>query len=297
MRTEIKKLNRLKRVLKVEVEEDVLLKDKKEIYKELSKELNVPGFRKGSAPLEVVEKHYKKFLEETFLKRIIPSYYSQALEKNELKAVGLPRIYDVDFREKGLSFYAEFEVKPHLELKDEDYKNIKVKVKKTEVEGIEIEKLITQLKDDVKKVTKKDYSDEELAKWAGYSSKEDLREAIRGEIFVNKLRIRRTDIEEIVTNELIKRINIDVPTVLLKQQEERLFNLHISDLRRRGVEERDIKKYEEDMRRKISNLAERQIKLYYIFEAIAERESLDVDENNLSNAVIGFVLSCANYVR
>ena len=69
MRTEVKKINRLKRILKVEVEGDVLLKDKKEIYKELSKELSVPGFRKGNAPLEVVEKHYKRFLEEAFLKR------------------------------------------------------------------------------------------------------------------------------------------------------------------------------------------------------------------------------------
>ncbi len=297
MKTEVKKLDRLKRVLRIEVEEENVARDKNEIYKKLSRDLKVPGFRTGTAPLEIVEKHYKKFLEEEFLKHAIPDYYSRALKENGLTPVGLPKIYDVVFSNKGLSFSAEFEVKPQLEVKDEDYKNIKIKNRKIKVEEIEVEKLITQLKENVKKIVKKDYTDDDLAKWAGYPSKDSLREAIRAEIFVNKIRAQRNEIENTIAEELIKRVKVEIPHSLLKEQEEHLLRQEMVNLQRQGVEEKDIKKYEDDIRKKISKIAEKQIKLYYIFEAIARKESLEVNERNLSEAVMGFVLSRANYTK
>jgi len=296
MRTEIKKINGLKRLLRVEVNEPTLIKDKESLYRELSKDLKVPGFRPGNAPIEVLEKYHKKVLQEEFLKRSIPSYYSKALEDNELEAVSIPRIYNVEFSSKRLVFDAEFEVKPDFELKDEDYKDLRVKLKNVVVEAIEIEKFITQLKEDIKKITAKDYPDEEIARWAGWPDVEALKEAIRAEIFIDKLRAKRATLENYVLEELLKRVKIEVPNSLKEEQHKKLIQQEIYNLRARGVGEEDIKKHQDDIKDKLKPLAEKQVKLYYILEAIAKKESLKTDPGNMFGAVIGYILSCAQYI-
>ena len=295
MKSQVKKLDKLKRILEVEIGAEKIREDKNNVYKELAKNLKVPGFRPGNAPLEMVEKHHKKILDEEFLKKMVPSYYSKALEENGLVPVGMPRIYNVNF-DTELSFSAEFEVKPDIQLKDEDYKNIKIKAKEVKVEEIEIDKIITQLKDNIKKIVKKDYSDDEIAKWAGYPSKSLLRDAIRTEILLDKMRSYRRNVENSVIEELTRRIKTEVPQTLVNQQQERLFEEEITNLRTRGVKEEDIKKYENDIRDKMKSISQKQVKLYYILEAIAKKESLSVDEDNLTESVMGFVLSCAQYI-
>lgn len=295
MKSQVKKLDKLKRILEVEVGAEKIREDKNNVYKELARSFKIPGFRPGNAPLEMVEKHHKKILDEEFLKKMVPSYYSKALEENGLVPVGMPRIYNVNF-DAELSFSAEFEVKPDIQLKDEDYKNIKIKAKEVKVEEIEIDKIITQLKDNIKKIVKKDYSDDEIAKWAGYPSKSLLRDAIRTEILLDKMRSYRRNVENSVIEELTRRIKTEVPQTLVNQQQERLFEEEITNLRTRGVKEEDIKKYENDIRDKMKSISQKQVKLYYILEAIAKKESLSVDEDNLTESVMGFVLSCAQYI-
>jgi len=52
---------------------------------------------------------------------------------------------------------------------------------------------------------------------------------------------------------------------------------------------------ENDIKDKMKTISQKQVKLYYILEAIAKKESLDTDERNLTESVMGFVLSCAQY--
>ncbi len=295
MKSEVKKLDRLKRTLKIEISEGTVLKDKGDIYKQLAGGFKIPGFRPGNAPLELVEKYHKKAFEEEFLRKMIPSYYSKALEGNKIIPVSSPRIYDVDFSGGKLSFSAEFEVRPDIELKDEDYKGIKVKAKAAKVEEIEVDKFITQMNNGIEKITKRDYCDEDIAKWAGYASKESFREAVRSEIFLDKLRSQHISIESAVMKELMERIKLEVPQAVVKSQEEQLFNQEVSGLRAKGIKDEDIKKYENEIKEKVKSLSVRQVKLYYILEAIAKKESLNVNEHNLTEAVMGFILSCAQY--
>ena len=294
MKSQVKKLDKLKRILEVEVGEGTIREDKNNVYKELAKNFKVPGFRPGNAPLEMVEKHHRKVLDEEFLKKMIPLYYSKALEENGLIPVGMPRIYDVNFDTK-LSFSAEIEVKPLIQPKEEDYKNIKIKTKEVKVEEIEIDKIITQLKENIKKIVKKDYSDDYIAKWMGYYSKDFLRDAIRTEVLLDKLHAYHRDVENTIIEALTERIKAEIPQTLVNQQQERLFNQEIMNLRAKGVKEDDIKRYENDIKDKMKTISQKQVKLYYILEAIAKKESLDTDEHNLTESVMGFVLSCAQY--
>jgi trigger factor len=294
MKVEIKKVDRLKRRIKVEVEGNDFLEKRKEIYKEIGKNLKVPGFRPGSAPLEILEKHHNRFLKEEFLRRALPLYYRQALEGNNIKPAGLPRIYDVELKEKKLSFYAEFEVEPEVEIKEKDYKEIKIRDKKIEVKEIEIEKVLTNLKENIKKIAKKDLDDEKLAHWLGYANLQNLREAIKGEIFVEKLRARRQEIEKQVIRHLLKTIKIDVPHVEVENYHKELVNRELYNLRLRKVPEEDLEKYRKDIEEKLKPVAEDSIKLSYIVRAIAQKEGIEL-QDNLEEVVLGYILSCAKY--
>ena len=293
MKTEVKKLDKTKRILKVEVFEDVLAKDRDSIYKELAKNLKVPGFRPGAAPVDVIQKHHGPALQEEFLRRQVPLYYSKALDDNNLEPASAPRIYDVDITSKKLVFSAEFEVKPQVELQDSDYKGLNIKGDSIEVEAIEIEKLMTQFKDKVKKIADKDFGDEDLAKWAGYSSLDGFKKAIKAEILVDKLRERKRVIENFIMEELIKRIKIEVPPSLVADQHGKLMQQEMYNLRMRGVKDDDIKKYEKDIDDKLKPLAEKQVKLYYILEAIVKKEALQTESSNLFEAALGYILCLA----
>ncbi|MBN3041220.1 MAG: trigger factor family protein, partial [Candidatus Omnitrophica bacterium] len=175
MRVETKKIDKLKRRLKIEVEGDEFTKEKEAIFRESSKNLKVPGFRPGSAPLDVLEKYHSGYLKEELLKKALPVFYQKALEEAKLTPAGYPHISDIDLKPQSIVFFAELEVKPDVLLKDAIYKGLAIKGKKVEVQEIEIEKVITNLHDGVQKTIGQKLNDEELARWASYPDAAALR--------------------------------------------------------------------------------------------------------------------------
>ncbi len=115
-----------------------------EVFKESAKYFNVPGFRKGKAPYNIVERTYGKeiFYEDAFNK-VVPEIYNEELKKNNIEAVSNPE-FDIVQIEKGkdLIFTALIQVKPEVKL--------------GKYEGIEIKKVEYPVTDeDVKKEIEK----------------------------------------------------------------------------------------------------------------------------------------------
>ena len=294
MRVEVKKIDKLKRKLKIEVSGEEFLQEKKEAYKLSAKNLKVPGFRPGAAPLELLEKHHQAFLKEEFLKQALPKFYRQALEQEKLSAAGYPEISEVELKEENLSFSASFEARPEVEIKESVYKGIKIKDKKIEVQPQEVEKIITNLKDGIKKITEQDLDDEKISHWASYSDSAALREAIKGELFVEKLRERKQQIEEQIRSQLLKAVNMEIPKSELEHYHKHLLERQIYNLRLQGASEEDLEKYKEDLSQKLKPLAENEIKLSYILEAVRRKEGIKAEASS-NEAVLGFILSQAVY--
>lgn len=99
----------------------------KRVYFQSAKYFNIPGFRKGKAPLQIVEKYYGKeiFYEDAF-NEIAPAALEEAVKENNLKVVSRPNI-DITQIEKGkdVIFTAVMQTKPEVELGK--YKGIEVK--------------------------------------------------------------------------------------------------------------------------------------------------------------------------
>ena len=65
----------------------------KKVYFKNAKYFNIPGFRKGKAPQNIVEKYYGKeiFYEDAF-NEIAGEEYANAVEENKLEVVSKPQI-------------------------------------------------------------------------------------------------------------------------------------------------------------------------------------------------------------
>ena len=111
----------------------------KKVYFKSAKYFNIPGFRKGKAPMNIVEKYYGKeiFYEDAF-NEVVPEELEKAVEENKLEVVSRPDI-DVTQIGKGqdLIFTAVFQTKPEAELgkyKGVEIKKIEYKVTDEDIE-------------------------------------------------------------------------------------------------------------------------------------------------------------------
>ena len=99
----------------------------KKVYFQSAKYFNIPGFRKGKAPMQIVEKYYGKeiFYEDAF-NEVAPKALEEAVAENKLEVVSRPDI-EVTQIEKGkdLIFTATIQTKPEVKLGE--YKGIEIK--------------------------------------------------------------------------------------------------------------------------------------------------------------------------
>jgi trigger factor len=132
MKTEIKKVDKHKRKISVEIGAEAVSRKLEDVYNRIAKDAQVPGFRKGKAPRDVLEKHYKDFASQEIIKELVPESYNQAIEREALSVLHYPQISEVKLDKGILSFNALVEVKPEIIFK-KDYKGIKVEYKRQEV--------------------------------------------------------------------------------------------------------------------------------------------------------------------
>ena len=99
----------------------------KSVFNKNAKYFSIPGFRKGKAPYQIVEKTYgaQIFYEDAF-NEIAGQAYEEALKENKIEAVSKPEIDLVQIEKgKNLIFTAVVSTKPEVTLGK--YKGIEIK--------------------------------------------------------------------------------------------------------------------------------------------------------------------------
>lgn len=130
-----------KNELKLEftVEAKVFDEGIKKVFNKNAKYFNIPGFRKGRAPMNIVEKYYgdEIFYEDAF-NEVVPAIYDEAIKNEKLEVVSRPKI-DIVQMEKGkdLIFTAIVDVKPEVKLGK--YKGISIEKTEYKVEETDID--------------------------------------------------------------------------------------------------------------------------------------------------------------
>jgi trigger factor len=116
-------------------------------YRKISRQINVPGFRRGKVPPPVVDQRIGRgvVLDEA-VNDALPHLYLRALEENQIQTVGQPNIEVVNFEDGGeFSFAAEVDVRPHIEVPE--YENIQVEVPAAEVTDVDVQAQLQLLRE------------------------------------------------------------------------------------------------------------------------------------------------------
>lgn len=144
MGLQIEKLEHNMAKLTIEVPYEEFDKAVDQAYKRNKNKINVPGFRKGKVPRQIVEKMYGKdvFFEDA-ANIIIPDAYSKAYDECEEEIVSSPKIDVVQMEaDKPFIFTAEVALNPSVKLGE--YKGIEIEKLDTEVTEEDIDEQIEQ---------------------------------------------------------------------------------------------------------------------------------------------------------
>lgn len=125
--------------LEITIEAEKFENAMKKVYFQNAKYFNIPGFRKGKAPMNIVEKYYgaQIFYEDAF-NDVATEGYEEALKENKIDAVSRPEV-DIVQMEKGkdLIFTAVVQTKPEVQLGK--YKGVEIPKVEYTVEDGDIE--------------------------------------------------------------------------------------------------------------------------------------------------------------
>jgi len=115
-----------KKLMRVEVEAQKVDEAFDSVTKEYQKAANLPGFRPGKAPREMVLRKYGKDIEAEAKQKLISKAYKEAVDEQKFDVLGYPDIEEIQFgRGQSLQFAATIETSPDFELPE--YKGIPVK--------------------------------------------------------------------------------------------------------------------------------------------------------------------------
>jgi len=133
--------------LTVEVPFEELKPSLDKAYKQIAQQINVPGFRRGKVPPQVIDRQVGRgVVLDQALNEVLPQKYSEALQENDLTPLAQPEIEVTKFDDNGpLEFTAEVDVKPEIALPD--YTGIEAEVEDVEVTDEDVEEQVQALRE------------------------------------------------------------------------------------------------------------------------------------------------------
>jgi trigger factor len=146
MKVEVEKQPGSVSKLQIELPADEVAKEWDAIANSFARFAKIPGYRPGKAPRSVIDKRFRKEIQEELTKKLVSRSYHDAIEQEQLRVASLTNIEDIQFGEdKSMRFRATVVTAPEFELPD--YKNIPVQLPATKVSEPEVEAALERLRD------------------------------------------------------------------------------------------------------------------------------------------------------
>lgn len=122
-----------------------------EAYKEIAKQIAVPGFRRGKVPARIIDQRVgRAAVIQEAVNNSLDGFFRQAIADNDIQPLGTPEIEDLempglDGKEEGdLTFTVEVDAVPEFELPE--YSSLEVEVEPLEVTDEDVEKELDDLR-------------------------------------------------------------------------------------------------------------------------------------------------------
>ena len=146
MKVEVEKQPGSLSTLQIELPPEEVSKEWDAIANSFARFAKIPGYRPGKAPRAVIEKRFRKEIQDELTKKLVSKSYHEAIEQEQLRVASLANIEDVQLGEdKSMRFRATVVTAPEFELPE--YKNIPVQLPDTNVSESEVDVAIERLRD------------------------------------------------------------------------------------------------------------------------------------------------------
>jgi trigger factor len=148
MKTELKEVSPTQREIHIEIEPEAVKTVYNKVSQKYAKSANVPGFRKGFAPLDVVRLRFKEEIQNEVLRELLPEKVQEAIEEHGLQPLAEPNLHFDNFDNlklngsQPLGLHIHVEVMP--EIPEPDYKGLEATRRVRPVPTGEMDRIIDQ---------------------------------------------------------------------------------------------------------------------------------------------------------
>jgi trigger factor len=143
---EIKEAGDARKVALVTFESEEVSDQENQVCKEFGRMANIPGFRKGKAPEQVIRKKYSKELKAELNRKVSTAAYEAVLEHKDIRVYSILKVDPGEIDSNGpATVEVTVDIEPEFDLPD--YEDYEFSINPTEVNEEEIEKEIDNLRD------------------------------------------------------------------------------------------------------------------------------------------------------
>jgi len=147
MKVTVEELSPSKRALRIELPPDRVATQVDATFREWGRKLQLPGFRPGRVPQEIIRRRFRDAVHEEVVRELIPESYREALAQTALDPISQPTVEDIHFVDgEPLTYKAVVEIKPAITVAD--YRSIAVEREKIEVTDQEVDRALEYLRED-----------------------------------------------------------------------------------------------------------------------------------------------------
>lgn len=289
-----------------------------EVMKEFRAEVELPGFRKGHAPDNlIIEKVGAEKILYEMAERALSHYYPEILKDKNIDAIGRPEIMITKIaKDNPLGFAIKTAVMPEIDLADyEKIAKAEMGKKSDDLEATdeEVTNVLTEIRQNKARASKQkdehvhsencDHSaeekvaeeklpelDDEFAKSLGqFESLADLKNKIKENLSLEKKQKAKDKKRLQIMEKVISESKIDLPKTLIEGELNKLAYEMRAQLESMGLKYEDylshLKKTEEELRKEWEPEAIKRSKFGLILESIAKKEKITVDSKILDQEV------------
>src|ERR1043165_7163537 len=132
--------------LRIDLAPDVVRKEWDAIASNYSRYARIPGYRPGKAPKQVIERKFRKEIQDELTQALVSKSYREAIETKQLRVVSVTDVGEVEFGDdRSMRFKATVVTAPEFDLPD--YKGIPVQLPDAIVNEADVEAAIERLRE------------------------------------------------------------------------------------------------------------------------------------------------------
>jgi len=289
----------------------VLEEHRSKAIAKISKNVEIPGFRKGKIPEDIIVKKVGDMpILEEMAEYALAKAYPEIIMENKIEAIGMPKVNITKIAQgESLGFKIQTAVMPEISLPDyrELAKKSAPKKEKVEVSDKEVDETIEQIlkqRSAIKKDSEADSSakdsplqdgkppelNDEFVKTLGnFKDVADFKKQIRENMLKEKENKAQQKKRMEILEGIIAKTKIVVPKILIESELDKMSAQFEGDIARMGLKFdeylKHIKKTKEDLRKEWEKDAEKRAQTQLILNKIAVQEKIEAPKEETEKQI------------